>query len=116
MPVAGIPKKIELFLPPLRLQPTPEPPLDAKRFRVSVTTRRPDPERGDPVAIITGSFSVVDGRRLLVYDEQGRMVGSEAVVEERDDCLAAARRVLLKKSDHVAAGDPVPFRRSSQLT
>ena len=73
------------------------------------TVRRPDPEKDDPGQIIEASYSIT-GNLLRVYDEQDRMLGSEAV-KPGDDVEAVARRVLREKhGKHVRFYDPISYR------
>ena len=97
-------------LPPPRSQPTPEPPADEVRHSIRCTVRLPDPEKDDPGQIIDGAYSL-SGNVLRVYDETGRLLGTDTL-RPGDDVMHAARKILREKHGrHGAFYDPIPYGR-----
>ena len=112
--LSGIPKPVEPPPTP-RPMPTPEPPRDVKRYKVRVTVKPPD-NKGFVGQIIEGSFSVINGTTLLVYNDAGDQIGSAQVNEAEDNVVYAAQKVLREKSGHhLAFYDELPRLTSGSL-
>jgi hypothetical protein len=89
-----------------------EPPADELRHSIRCTVRLPDPEKDDPGQIIEGSYSL-SGNVLRVYDDTGRLLGTDTL-RPGDDVMHAARKILKESTGSMALFyDPIPYRRSA---
>jgi hypothetical protein len=101
-------KPVERKAPPLP-QPSPELPAEGPRHSIRCTVRPPDPEKDNPGQIIEGSHSL-SGNVLRVYDDEGRLLGTDKL-QPGGDAAHAARRVLKEKlGKHLSFYDPIHRR------
>jgi hypothetical protein len=76
-------------------------------YRVSVTTRLPDPDRGDVGQIAEGSFTIKSGM-VYVEDDQGQPLGRQ-VLKPRDNPKAVAKSILRAKRTPSSFWGPIPY-------
>jgi hypothetical protein len=101
-------KPVERKAPPLP-QPSPELPAEGPRHSIRCTVRPPDPEKDDPGQIIEGSHSL-SGNVLRVYDDEGRLLGTDKL-QPGDDAAHAARRLLKERHGrHGSFHGPIRYR------
>jgi hypothetical protein len=88
----------------------PELPTEGPRRPVRWTARLPDVEKNDdPGQIIEASYSVT-GDVLRVYDDEGRLLGTDRL-QPGDDASHAARKILKEKhGKHLSFYNPIPNR------
>jgi hypothetical protein len=85
-----------------------EPPADELRHSIRCTVRLPDPEKDDPGQIIEGSYSL-SGNVLRVYDETGRLLGTDTL-KPGDNAEIPARKLLREKfGKHQAFNQPIHY-------
>ena len=102
------PEPVETVRVPPLPQPTPEPLASEPRYPVRCTVRLPDPDKDDPGQIIEATYSLT-GKALRVYDDEGRVIGSERLMPG-DDAEAAARKILREKhGKHLGFYEPIPY-------
>jgi hypothetical protein len=105
----AVTRPIETRAPPPLPQSSPELPVEGPRYSIRCAVRPPDPEKDDPGQIIEGSHSL-SGNVLRVYDDEGRLLGTDKL-QPGDDAAHAARKILkAKHGKHHAFYDPIRYR------
>ena len=91
-------------------KPAPEPERPPKPQRIRTQIKDPDPETGDPGAVLEGFYDVRDGMLHVWNDTDPSPIGRTAL-KPGDDPAAAARKLLREKSGkHSSFYDPLPNR------